>query len=98
MTPDQEGLSILGAATVGIITLVYKFIRMLKSDRNSDQVDNEEKEFRIMLGVELKELRESNQKLLLEKAELLAKISELTVRVEWLTNNCELCRNRQSGV
>lgn len=75
-----EGYTILGAGATALIAFLYKIFRIFKIDRNHDSLDKDEEDFRKTLLAENKILRDLNQTLFVEKAELLSKIARLEER------------------
>ncbi len=79
-----EGATILGAGGTALIAFLYKIFRIFKIDRNHDSLDKDEEDFRKTLLTENKLLRDLNQTLYIEKADLLAKIARLESENTWL--------------
>lgn len=75
-----ESYTILGAALTALMAFFYKLFRIFKIDRNHDSLDKDEEDFRKSILSENKILRDLNQNLYIEKAELLSKIARLEER------------------
>ncbi len=81
---NTENFTILGAGLTAVIALLYKLFRIFKSDRSFDSLNQDELEFRKLLLEENKSLRELNNKLYIEKAELMSEIAMLKEKNNWL--------------
>lgn len=81
---NTENFTILGAGLTAVIALLYKLFRIFKSDRSFDSFNQDELEFRKLLLEENKSLRELNNKLYIEKAELMSEIAMLKEKNNWL--------------
>lgn len=92
--PEDVNYSLTGAGLTAAIAFIYKFFRLLRSDRSSDQINKEESDFREILRTEIKELKETNHKLMIERSELLVRIAALDAKVAYLTEKCDICRLR----
>lgn len=77
-----EGYTFLGAALTALVAFLYKIFRIFKIDRNHDSLNHDEEEFRKTLLAENKYLRDLNQSLYIEKADLLSKIARLEANLE----------------
>lgn len=86
--------SAIGAAS---LAFVYKFFRVLKSDKNADTLDNEETAFRTSLREEVKELREENCRLTKDKLVLLERAVKAETQLEHIKQKCLECRFRLNG-
>lgn len=94
--PNND-IAIFGAIASAVIALGYKFLRIIKSDRTADTLDNEETAFRLSLREEVKELRESNCKLTREKLEILERAIKAEAQLEHIKQKCLECRYRLAG-
>jgi hypothetical protein len=81
---NTENFTLLGAGLTAVIALLYKLFRIFKSDRSLDSLNQDELEFRKLLLEENKSLRELNNKLYIEKAELMSEIAMLKEKNNWL--------------
>lgn len=55
--------SVLGASIAAALAMLYKVWQILKKDRKEDNLDNAERSLRDELRIELKILKEENQKM-----------------------------------
>lgn len=86
---NTENFTILGAGLTAVIALLYKLFRIFKSDRSFDSLNQDELEFRKLLLEENKSLRELNNKLYIEKAELMSEIAMLKEKNNWLERSIQ---------
>lgn len=69
--------SVTGAVGTAIIAFLYKAMRILKSDKKGDDLNNAERELREEMRNEIKELRCEYHELEQEKKKLLVDLSKL---------------------
>jgi len=81
---NTEHYTFFGAGITAILALLYKLFRIFKADRTHDSLSQDELEFRKLLLEENKNLRELNNKLYVEKAELMSEIATLKEKNTWL--------------
>lgn len=94
---SENGVAVIVAVVGSALTLLYKFFRILKNDKTSDQIDSDEQAFRRSLREECKSLRESNFELMRDKIELLERAVKAEAHTEYLTKKCEECYRRING-
>ncbi len=94
---DTNSIGVLVAIGASLVTLLYKFFRILKSDKTSDAIDSDEQQFRLSLREECKSLRDSNFELMREKIELLERAVKAESQTEYLQKKCEECFRRLNG-
>lgn len=93
---NTENFTILGAGLTAVVALLYKLFRIFKSDRSFDALNQDELEFRKLLLEENKYLRELNNKLYIEKAELMAEIAMHKEKNNWLERSLHSSSTQQN--
>ncbi len=72
----------IGAAITALFAIFYKFYRTVQSDKKTDVLDADEKEFRDMLRAELELAKKKLDSLYLENNELQTRLAKCETRLE----------------
>ena len=91
---SENTIAVFSAVGTALIAFAYKFFRILKSDKNTDDILSSEKDFRISLREECKSLRESNALLTNEKIDLVSRLARAEAQVEYLKQKCDICGHK----
>ncbi len=91
---SENAVTVFSAIATALVALLYKFFRILKSDKTADAIDSDEQALRLSLREECKGLRESNFQLMREKIELLERAVKAEAQVDYLRQKCIDCLNR----
>lgn len=94
---SENGVAVIVAVVGSALTLLYKFFRILKNDKTSDQIDSDEQQFRLSLREECKALRDQNYQLCRDKLDLIERAVKAEAECSFLEKKCEECYRRING-
>lgn len=90
--------SVVGAGIAAALATLYKIWQILKTDRKEANLDNAERSLRDELRIEVKELRDLNEKLRLENIVLHESVADLKAQFKFCQANhptiCPLVKMR----
>lgn len=79
----KSDMTIIGAAGMALSAFFYKMWRIIKSDKSSDKIDDEEQKFRDMLRTELEVAKSKLESLYQENVDLKSRLTACEIRLEY---------------
>lgn len=76
-----------GTVVAAASAMIYKIWRILKSDRNADNLENAERSFREEMREEIRKLKEDNRKLEDLNQKLMIELNDLKSKYHFCTYN-----------